>query len=264
MISGKSSGTWARPLAQPWPWARASWTHFLLRFRCRRCPHHGDVAQQEVEVVAAPVVKAFRFLRVGVRHFSEPTDPRSAKPQLGSVRLAQTRGGFGCKLGEGPWQTPLGSRVLEYQQTSTRSSSDLPRIVPSHKPAWVRVADPAAEHTRLSAASKAEIEWLLQCFQADLACPLRSKPILARKAAAGLCRGHHSRHRWLVYLQPLRLLVCRNVGLPRSPAAVAVPHKGGSALHSVLRNPGPTGANAPRLDSRGTSSARLMRAFQHG
>ena len=48
---------------------------------------------------------------------------------------------------------PLCSRVLEYhQQTSIRSSSDLPRIVPSHKPAWVRVADPAAEHTRLSAA----------------------------------------------------------------------------------------------------------------
>ena len=48
-------------------------------------------------------------------------------------------------------------------------------------------ADPAAEHTRLSAASRANIEWLLQCFQADLACPLRSKPILARKAAADAC-----------------------------------------------------------------------------
>ena len=82
---------------------------------------------------------------------------------------------------------PLGSRVLEYQQTLIRSSSDLPRIVPSHKPAWVRIADPAAVHTRLSAASEANIEWLLQCFQADLACPLRSKPILARKAAADAC-----------------------------------------------------------------------------
>ena len=38
---------------------------------------------------------------------------------------------------------PLGSRVLEYQQTSIRSSSDLPRIVPS--PVWVRIPDPAAE-----------------------------------------------------------------------------------------------------------------------
>ena len=47
--------------------------------------------------------------------------------------------------------------------------------------------DPAAEHTRLSAASKATIEWLLQCFQADLACPLRSKPVLACKAAADVC-----------------------------------------------------------------------------
>ena len=82
---------------------------------------------------------------------------------------------------------PLGSRVLEYQQTSIRSSTDLPRIVPSHKPAWVRVADPAAEHTRLPAASKANIEWLLQCFQANLARPLRSKPVLARKAAADAC-----------------------------------------------------------------------------
>ena len=82
---------------------------------------------------------------------------------------------------------PLGSRVLDYQQASTRSSSDLPRLVPSHKPARVRVADPAAEHTRLSAASEASVEWLLQCFQADLACPLRSKPILACKAAADAC-----------------------------------------------------------------------------
>ena len=33
---------------------------------------------------------------------------------------------------------PLSSRVLEHQQTPVRSPSDLPRIVPSHKPAWVR------------------------------------------------------------------------------------------------------------------------------
>ena len=78
------------------------------------------------------------------------------------------------------------ARERECQQTSIRSSTDLPRIVPSHKPAWVRVADPAAEHTRLSAASE-NIEWLLQCFQSDLACPLRSKPVLACKAAADAC-----------------------------------------------------------------------------
>ena len=51
----------------------------------------------------------------------------------------------------------------------------------------MRIADPAAEHTCLSAASRANIEWLLQCFQADLACPLQSKPILACKAAADAC-----------------------------------------------------------------------------
>ena len=57
----------------------------------------------------------------------------------------------------------------------------------SHRPAWVRIADPAAKHTCLSTASRANIEWLLQCFQADLARPLRSKPILAHKAAADAC-----------------------------------------------------------------------------
>ena len=83
---------------------------------------------------------------------------------------------------------PLGSKVLEFQQTPTRSPSDLPRVVPSHKKtAWVRVADPAAGHTRLSKTSRANIEWLLQCFEADLACPLQSKPILACKAAADAC-----------------------------------------------------------------------------
>ena len=136
----------------------------------------------------------------------------------------------------------------------------VPRLVPSHKTAWVRIADPAAEHTRLSAASKANIE-----FSGRFGMPAAQQANLGMQGSRRcLCRGRHSRHRWLVYLQPLRLLVCRNVGLPRSPAAVAVPHKGGSALHSVLRNPGPTGANAHRLDSRGTSSARLTHAFRHG
>ena len=43
------------------------------------------------------------------------------------------------------------------------------------------------EQTRLSTASRANIEWLLQRFQADLACPLQSEPILACKAAADAC-----------------------------------------------------------------------------
>ena len=35
--------------------------------------------------------------------------------------------------------------------------------------------------------SKHGVEWLLQCFHLDLACPLRSKPMLACKAAADAC-----------------------------------------------------------------------------
>ena len=68
-----------------------------------------------------------------------------------------------------------------------RQSPDLPRVAPSHKSAWVRIADASAEHTRLSKLSKHSVEWLLQCFHLDLACPLRSKPMLACKAAADAC-----------------------------------------------------------------------------
>ena len=70
---------------------------------------------------------------------------------------------------------PLGSKVLEFQGACVRTPADLPRVVPS------------AEHTRLSKMSKHSVEWLLQCFHLDLACPLRSKPTLACKAAADAC-----------------------------------------------------------------------------
>ena len=82
---------------------------------------------------------------------------------------------------------PPGSKILEYQGACIRTPSDLPCAAPSHKSAWVRVADASAEHTRLSKLSKQSVEWLLQCFHLDLACPLRSKPMLACKAAADAC-----------------------------------------------------------------------------
>ena len=154
---------------------------------------------------------------------------------------------------------PLGSRVLEYQQTSIRSP--LPRIVPSHKPAWVRIADPAAEHTRLSAASKANIEWLLQCFQADLACPLRSKPVLACKAAADACVEGTAVGigGWFISSRSVSWFA-----ETWDFQEVQQQWRASQRPHSMLRNPGPAGANAHRLDSRGTSSARLMHAFRHG
>ena len=89
------------------------------------------------------------------------------------------------------------------------------------------IADPAAEHTRL----KANIEWLLHCFQSDLACPLQSKPILARKAAADACAEG-------------------TTVSPRRPK------------YSLLRNLGPACAHAGRVDHRGPSSARPTHAFR--
>ena len=77
--------------------------------------------------------------------------------------------------------------AARFQGACIRTPADLPRVVPSHKSAWVRIADASAEHTRLSRMSKHSVEWLLQCFHLDLACPLRSKPMLACKAAADAC-----------------------------------------------------------------------------
>ena len=49
-----------------------------------------------------------------------------------------------------------------------------------------------------------------------------------------LCRRHQSRNGRLVHIQPLRLMVRRNVGLSGSPAAVALPHQGGTLAQLAL------------------------------
>ena len=82
---------------------------------------------------------------------------------------------------------PIVSRILEFKGIQIRTPSDLPAVVPSHKAVWVRVSDPSAEHTHMSKASRASMEWLLQCFQILMACPLRHQPMLACKAAADAC-----------------------------------------------------------------------------
>ena len=124
-----------------------------------------------------------------------------------------------------------------------------PNIVPSHRPAWVRIADPAAEHTCLSTASRANMEWLLQCFQADLACPLRSKPILACKAAADACAEGTKVGIGGWFISSRSVSWFAELGVPRSPA-VSFSHKGSPTLHSVLRNTSPARAHAHRLEDK--------------
>ena len=92
---------------------------------------------------------------------------------------------------------PPGSKVLEFQGACVRTPSDLPRVVPSHKSAWVRVADASAEHTRLSKLSKQSVEWLLQCFHLDL--PATKQANAGMQSSRGcLRRGQYSGHRGLV------------------------------------------------------------------
>ena len=151
---------------------------------------------------------------------------------------------------------PPGSKVLEFQGACVRTPADLPRVVPSHESAWVRVADASAEHTRLSKMSKHGVEWLLQCFHLDLACPLRSKPMLACKAAADACAEGSvvGIGGWFI--------TSSSVSWFASPRAVAVPHQRSPALHRMLRNLGSTSTHAYRMVLRGTKRAWHLHAHR--
>ena len=83
----------------------------------------------------------------------------------------------------GLW-VPAGSKLLEVGSVSVQSKQDVPRIPPSHKPQWVRLADPARTETHLRNESRHALLWLSSCFQHDQLRALRQSPLLRCMAAA--------------------------------------------------------------------------------
>ena len=83
----------------------------------------------------------------------------------------------------GLWLTP-GSRLLEVGSIAVQSKQDVPRIPPSHKPQWVRLADPSRNEIHLRNESRQALIWLSACFRHDQLRTLRQSPLLHCVAAA--------------------------------------------------------------------------------
>ena len=79
---------------------------------------------------------------------------------------------------------PAGSKLLEVGSVSVQSKQDVPRVPPSHKPQWVRLADPARTEIHLRNESRHALLWLSACFQHDQLRTLRQSPLLHCMAAA--------------------------------------------------------------------------------
>ena len=79
---------------------------------------------------------------------------------------------------------PAGSKLLEVGSVSVQSKQDVTRIPPSHKPQWVRLADPACTEIHLRNESRHALRWLSACFQHDQLRTLRQSPLLLCMAAA--------------------------------------------------------------------------------
>ena len=83
----------------------------------------------------------------------------------------------------GLWVTP-GSRLLEVGPIAVQRKQDVPRIPPSHKPQWVRLADPMRSEIHLRNESRQALRWLSACFNHDQLRTLRQSPLLHCMAAA--------------------------------------------------------------------------------
>ena len=79
---------------------------------------------------------------------------------------------------------PVGAKLLEVGSVAVQSKHDVPRIPPSHKPQWVRLADPSRTELHLCNESRQALTWLSARFQHDQLRALRQSPLLRCMAAA--------------------------------------------------------------------------------
>ena len=81
------------------------------------------------------------------------------------------------------WLT-IGAQVTEVGSQKVNSKADIPRIVPSANPQWVRMADPRRGEIHLRNESRSALRWLSSCFSHDQLRLVRQAPQLRCMAAA--------------------------------------------------------------------------------
>ena len=93
--------------------------------------------------------------------------------------------------------TPLGSwlprnaQLLEVGAIKVFSKADVPRVPPSHKHQWVRLADPTRSELHLKQDSKFALTWLSLCFQHEQPRSLCTSPLAPCLSAADAFADKH-------------------------------------------------------------------------
>ena len=91
---------------------------------------------------------------------------------------------------------PKQARILEVGSCKIASKADVPRVPPSHKPQWIRIADPERTEIHLKDESRHALTWLAQSFGHERLRSLKQKPLLHCFAAAdAMAEGEQG---WLV------------------------------------------------------------------
>ncbi|CAE6932726.1 mfsd7-A [Symbiodinium sp. CCMP2456] len=79
---------------------------------------------------------------------------------------------------------PRHAQLLEVGSLKIGSKQDVPRVPPSHKHQWVRLADPTRQEIHLRTESKFVLQWLSLCFAHEQPRSLRAAPRMHCLSAA--------------------------------------------------------------------------------
>ena len=124
----------------------------------------------------------------------------------------------------GMWLT-TGAQLTEVGSQKIQSKADIPRVVSSAKPQWVRMSDPMRNEIHLRNESRAALRLAVVLLLARSATPRSPSTAIALHGSGGRYgRRLHSRH-WRLdkYIAKLRV-VFRAMGHDGSPQALAATH----------------------------------------
>ena len=83
----------------------------------------------------------------------------------------------------GSW-LPRNAQLLEVGALKVHSKADVPKVPPSHKHQWVRLADPSRQEIHLRKESEFVLQWLSLCFAHEQPRSLRCAPLMPCLSAA--------------------------------------------------------------------------------
>ena len=141
----------------------------------------------------------------------------------------------------GMWLT-TGAQLTEVGSQKIHSKADVPRVVSSAKPQWVRMSDPMRNEIHLRNESRAALRWLSSCFSHDQLRLVRQAPQLHCMAAAdAMAEGSTvGVGGWISASQSFAWFSEQwDMTEVRKHWALAPTHQECASIHRMLRDPGP-------------------------